>query len=145
MGKIKYDGIVILSEPVSIINDNNEKISIYGIFYEKSETHHEELFSWTMRQYITYLYSNQLVQTNNGTISPESWTTAEGDTIPLTDDVKDYVYKIKEKEIPEYRFVENESPFVINSGEAEDDWLISSSFLVRYGNFNYTQNNKCLI
>ncbi|MCH5335468.1 MAG: hypothetical protein J1D86_06685, partial [Alistipes sp.] len=61
-----YDAVVVFDIPVEIANDRGERIYIFGLLYDKTLKHKDDLWTWELNRYLCYLQGCQTVQTNNG-------------------------------------------------------------------------------
>lgn len=137
-----YDGLIIFSEPVIIHDDEDKDIKIYGLIYNKELRHADDLWQWQINRYICYLMGCQRIQEKNGNIAPELFITSDGYQIPLRDSTKTLIYKLLKEEMILYRIVESEKPFEIDEETCEDMFVISKSFIDKYGPCNTNEKRE---
>lgn len=129
-----YNGVVIFDEPVKIKDDEGKPIPIFGILYNKDEKHRDDIWLWELNRFLTYLVASARVQERNGKIAPEMWILGSGQTINLNVENKNLIYRLLKDEIPSYKVKEFDEPFKdIKEGETEGEFVVSESFLERYG------------
>ena len=130
--KSKYNGVIVLTDPVYIKDSKGNTIYIYGILYDMLWKIKDDLFSWECQRYLAYLYGIQRCQYNKGVIEPDVWITENGAMIILDESTKNFIYKVMRPDIPVYRLVEFEKPLELEDGESEDCFLTSFKPLERY-------------
>lgn len=128
----KYTGVIILTDPVYIIDSKGNTTFIYGILYDMLWKMKDDLFSWGTQRYLGYLYGAQRFQFNNSIIEPDVWITSDGEMIILDNPTKNYIYKVMNEGIPVYRYMEFLEPLELKENEYEDCFLISPEPLKRY-------------
>lgn len=128
----KYTGLIILTDPVYIIDSKGNTTFIYGILYDMLWKMRDDLFSWGTQRYLGYLYGAQRFQFNNSTMEPDVWITTYGEMIILDNPTKNYIYKVMNEKIPLYRYMEFLEPLELKENEYEDCFLISPEPLKRY-------------
>ena len=129
-----YDGVVIYDNPMKILDDEGNPIRIYGILYNKEEKHRDDLWQWQLNRFYTYLLACERVQEQNGKLAPEMWILENGHTIKLSVENKNLIYRLMKDNIPAYRIKEFVEPFNdITEGETDGEFVISVSFMERYG------------
>ena len=127
-----YDAVVVFDVPVEIANDRGERIYIFGLLYDKTLKHKDDLWTWELNRYLCYLQGCQTVQTNNGKLAPELWITPDEQLIALKVETKNYIYRIMRERMQGYRVVEYDQPLDLKPEEHEDLFVISKEPLVRY-------------
>ena len=131
--KSKYNGVVVLTDPVYINDSKGNTIYIYGILYNMLWKMKDDLFSWECQRYLAYLYGIQRSQYSKAVIEPDVWITENGAMIILDDSTKNYIYKVIRPDIPVYRLVEFEKHLELEDNEYEECFLTSPKPLERYG------------
>ena len=130
----KYDSVVILENPIKILDDDEKPISIYGFLYNKGKKHEDDLWQWELNRYIAYVLASEKVQQNDAKLAPEMWILSNGNSIYLKTGHKNLIYRLMKDKLPEYRIKEYLEPFAdIKDGETEGEFVISESFIERYG------------
>ena len=129
--KIKYDGLVCFEKPVCIRDDFNRTILIYGLLFEKDKRHKDDLWTWELNRFISFLQGCEKAQNNGCRISPDKIIMPNGKEIKLTVEVKNIIYKIIKPEIIDYTINEYYEPLETNESEVEDMFVISQPFIVR--------------
>ena len=129
----KFTGVIILTDPVYIIDSKGNTTFIYGILYDMLMKMKNDLFSWCCQRYLAYLYGTQRCQFHNGILQPDVWVNSHGAMIILDNSVKNYIYKVMKDDIPVYRLMEFEKPLKLNDKEYEGCFLTSTAPLKRYG------------
>lgn len=130
--KSDYDGMIVLSAPINILDDDGRIISIYALLYN-TDKHNDDLWQWEVNRYIGYLQSCVKVQEKGGKLVPGQWITDEGDIIPLNHGEKGLIHKLIKREIQSYLMVEYEHRLKFYEDEVEDMWVISPTPIIRSG------------
>ena len=60
------------SIPVTIRNDKGKEITIYGMTYNRHQSHEEDLWVYLVNYYICYLRACEKVQSKEGSLSPDT-------------------------------------------------------------------------
>lgn len=130
--KSDYNGMVVLSAPINILDDNGRIISIYALLYD-TQKHFDDLWQWELNRYISYLLGCVQVQEKDCEISPELWILSNGNMIPLAVGHKNLIHKIMKSKIEPYLISEYEKRIEFYEDEVEDMWVISPAPLIRHG------------
>ena len=142
MKRSKYDAIVCFYLPIHIKNDEGDTIPIYGILYDKDARHKDDLWTWQLNRYICFLQGCERVQINGGKLAPEVWYTYSGRMIELTNQHKNFIYRIMKKDMMDYRITEFVSPIEYKPEEIDDIFIISEELMKRYNQFPYKLTQK---
>lgn len=126
-----YDGVVVFHTPVQIRDDHDEIITIYGLLYNREQKHADDLWTWELNRYISYLQGCQRVQQKGCKLAPGLIITATDNIIALNNRLKSLIYRIMKKDMIWYRLLEPEKPFTIEPDEVEDIFIISKQFVKR--------------
>ena len=121
------------SIPVTIRNDKGKEITIYGMTYNRHQSHEEDLWVYMVNYYICYLRGCEKVQTKRGKISPDEWELSNGNRISLQRPHKNLIYRLMRDEILGYRLVETDGPLDIKEDEIDGKFIISNKPLIRMG------------
>lgn len=127
----KYDGLVLFDQ-VLIIRDDLDRIKpIWGLLYDKNKWHKDDLWTWKLNRFISYLHACDVVQHNNGKLSPGKWTTPDGMEICLTEEIKNFIYQTMKPRMTGYKIIECAEPFEISETETEDMYVISQEYILQ--------------
>lgn len=126
-----YDGIVVFDEPVKIKNADDDTISIWGLLYDRSLKHGDDLWTWELNRYICYLMGCQTVQEKNGDLAPELWITSNNHIIRLGATIKNFIHRLLQNRMIGYKVVEYDRPPEIGEEEHEDLFITSKEPLLR--------------
>ena len=126
-----YDGIVVFDEPVKIKNADDDTISIWGLLYDRSLKHADDLWTWELNRYICYLMGCQTVQEKNGDLAPELWITFNNHIIRLGATIKNFIHRLLQNRMIGYKVVEYDLPPEIGEEEHEDLFITSIEPLLR--------------
>ena len=140
--KPKYNGVIILTDPVYINDVKGKTKFIYGILYNFCDKMYDNLFCWKCERYLSYLYAAQRSQYNKTILEPEVWIAPSGALIILDDSMKNYIHQYMRENLPVYRIVEMEMPFELKDNEYESCFLTSPEPLKRYHLIDYTDNEN---
>ena len=132
--KENYDGVAIFDKPIRILDDENNPIPIYGLMFSKGRKHADDLWQWELNRYLAYLMACEVVQKQNGKLAPEMLLLGSGHSINLKVETKNVIYRLMKDDLIGFRIKEYIEPFMdIREGETEGDFVISESFIERYG------------
>ena len=142
-----YDGLVIFDSAIKILDDEQKPIFIYGLLFSKEQKHHDDLWQWELNRFLAYLMGCEKVQENKGKLAPEMWVLSNGNSINLKLEQKNLIYRLMKEQLMGYRIKEFIEPFAdIKEGETEREFVISESFIERYGyeimSFDTLMNEK---
>ena len=129
------------STPVTIRNDKGEEIKIYGITYNRHQSHEEDLWVYMVNYYTCYLQACERVQTKGGELSPDEWRLSNGNRISLQRPHKNLIYRLMREDVLGYRLVETDGPLDIREDEIDGKFIISNKPLIRMG-LEKTKNKK---
>ena len=127
-----YDAMVVFDSPIEIMTDSGERISIFGLLYEKERKHKDDLWTWQLNRYICYLQGCQRIQERGGRLAPELWISSKQNLLTLRTPLKNLIYRIIKHRMIGYRQLEFTRPLEIRPTEHEDLFLTSSEPLTRY-------------
>ena len=127
-----YDAMVVFDSPIEIMTDSGERISIFGLLYEKERKHKNDLWMWGLNRYICYLQGCQRVQEKGGRLATELWISSKQNLLTLRTPLKNLIYRIIKHRMIGYRQLEFTRPLEIRPTEHEDLFLTSSEPLTRY-------------
>lgn len=128
----EYDSMVVFERPLHIRDDENIVIPIYGLLYNKAVMHEEDLFSFKLHHFITYLQGAEKASAQRVWLSPDKWIRPDGHDIPISTPIKNLIYRLLRDKMIGYTLLEFPKPLEIEDGECEDRYIISETLLVRY-------------
>ena len=133
--KLPYDSIIYFnSTPITIINDEGNKITIHGILYKRQAAHDDDLYlGFFVNRYICYLMASEIVQQKGGQLAPDFWELPNGNKITLQLPHKNLIYKIMRDRMLEYRIIETDGALDLKEDEFDGSFLISKNPLLRMG------------
>ncbi|MCH5240304.1 MAG: hypothetical protein J1F38_08765 [Muribaculaceae bacterium] len=129
-----YDGMVILKTPLTITDNKGVVSNIYGWLYKRTERQNKDFIKKVV-VYNAYLIAVQRFTERGGSISEDGylWTDTNGSWFSVTD----FLFQIKtysenKEAAQQYLLVENDTPFVANENEIDDNLILSEDFITRY-------------